>query len=274
MHQLDLASLNQIKQKVYAYCGLQFEGTGQTRLQQAASKEMQAAKINSGQAYLQALNSNQRLFQSLINQLTINETFFYRESEQLDLLTRVLLPKIIANTPASKKIKILSLGSSSGEEVYSLAIALIEAFGSQEARNRFHLDAADIDTDILAKARKGLYTDFSFRSAPAFLKQKYFTKADNHYQLNADILSRVKFHQLNLLTPNYPAELNGYSVVFFRNVAIYFDLATRKTIHQQINKILLPGGYLFLASSETLGNNLGVFKLTQEDKQYFFTKPS
>lgn len=272
MQQLDTLSLNQLKQKIYDFCGLQFEGSGQTRLNQAISKEMQQAGITAGQTYLQALNTSSHLWQGLINQLTINETFFYRESEQLELLTNKLLPRLLAANP-NKKLKILSLGSSSGEEAYSLAIALIEKFGSQEAASRFQIDAADIDTQVIAKARKGLYSDFSFRSAPAFLQQKYFTKTPLGYQLKSEVLRRVKFYQQNILAPNYTPELNGYSVIFFRNVAIYFDLNTRKKIHQQLNKILLPGGYLFFASSETLGNNLGVFKLIQEDKQYFFTKP-
>lgn len=265
------ASLLSFKKMIYAHCGLVLEGIAEDRLRkilQHNSKQAGCADLN---AYERLVRSDQQQFDALICQLTVNETYFFREPEQLKLLTDVLIPQILARKMPSQPVRILSAGCSSGEEPYSLVMALYEIYGEKTAE-LFQIDAGDLDQNVLHKAQAGVYSKFSFRGVDSAVRQRYFQRQVQGYKLAEHIRTQVNFYQLNLLVAQFPAELVAYDIIFFRNVSIYFDLATRKLIQHKFYKLMNKHSILFLGSSETMGNDLGVFELVEHDGQYVFIK--
>lgn len=265
--------IDRIKTMVYQHCGLLLDGIAEERLNKAVETYKKEWCCASLPAYRQLLSTNKQAFDQLINQLTVNETYFFREPEQIKLLVEQLIPQVLANKAPTAQIRILSAGCSSGEEPYSLAIALREALGEAAAK-RVHIDAGDLDQEILKKAAAGLYSDFSFRGVKPEIRKRYFKAQTLGHQLIPEIRQLVEFHELNLLAPVFPKQLGNYDIVFFRNVSIYFDQKTRLLIHKKFYELMQTNGILILGSSETLGNNLGVFELVEQESQYYFVKGS
>lgn len=257
------------KRLVEEYCGLEFDGIAEQRLHKAVRKISAALGLGLVE-YFAKVEKNPVKLTELVNQLTVNETYFYREPAQIMLFVQTFLPrlqKLVNNRP----IRVLSVGCSSGEEPYSLAIAIQEAWGKAMLQ-QVQIDGGDLDEDVLVKARAGIYPPFSFRALDDGLRKKYFQTQQKGYQINADIRHAVRFFSFNLKAERYPAEDNYYDVVFFRNVSIYFNLATRKDIQHKLQKLMQPNAILLLGSSETLGNDFGILELVEEQGQYYFVQ--
>ncbi|ABK43990.1 MCP methyltransferase, CheR-type [Magnetococcus marinus MC-1] len=222
-------------------------------------------------AFLLRLEQDREIFYELINRLTINETYFYRESEHLQLLIEHLLPPLL-NQQRSEPIRILSVGCSSGEEPYSIAMALTERFGPDQA-HLFRLQGCDIDTTVLQRARQGQYGSFSFRLLDPQLKARYFEPLpEQQFQIKPVIAQQVNFSLLNLMDANYPSMLHGQDIIFFRNVSIYFDQQHRREIQSKLRDLLNFGGALVAGSAETLPNDFGLLTLEQWGGCFFFRK--
>jgi chemotaxis protein methyltransferase CheR len=254
-------------------CGLQFAGNGEGKLIQALSKRMCALDIHAAE-YYPRLIGHAAEFQELVNLLTINETYFFREPEQIRLLVERLAPRLLADQGALREIpplRILSAGCSSGEEPYSLAMALMEKYGASVAR-LFTFAGGDIDSTVLAKARQARYTDFSFRGVPEAIKQRYFDSDRRGHILKDEVRQLVSFHELNLLTTDSPLFLQNFDIIFFRNVSIYFDVPTRELIQRNLASLMKDDGILVIGASETLANDLGILPLVEEDGLFYFIK--
>lgn len=251
-------------------CGLQFEGDGQAKLAQALQERCAALGLAQA-AYLPYLERSAGEFQELVNLLTINETYFFREPEQIRLLVQRLVPRLLARGSGQGRLRILSAGCSTGEEPYSLAIALLEQYGDAAAQS-FTLLGADIDSRALARARAATYSDFSFRGVPEALRQRHFERTRAGWRLAPAVRRLVEFHECNLLAPPQAPALQGCDVIFFRNVSIYFDLPTRQRIQQHLAQLLKDDGILVIGVAETLANNLGVLPLVEEDGLFYFAK--
>ncbi len=252
--------------------GLNFHDENESVLIQAIHHRMQVTGLIDPEQYYHRLNVHTDERQTLIDQLTNNETYFYREAQQLELLTQVLIPQIQLKQTEPKPIRILSLGCSIGAEPYSIAIALQEQFGLS-AKSRYLIIGADIDYSALAVAKAACYRSLVFRGLSPDLKQRYFTEAlSAEFKLIPLIRDRVSFCYLNLLSEHVPVEMTGMDVIFFRNVSIYFDAATRMKMQQKIAKLLNPRGYLIVGMTETLSNDLGVLQLKNAHNQFFFQK--
>lgn len=264
-----MTDLQPFKQLVHDYSGLVLEGSvAEQRLQQALLQACQLLELDNP-AYLARLRSSQAELDALVSQLTVNETYFFREPEQISLFVRQLLPPLL-ETAGPRPLRILSAGCSSGEEPYSLAMAIMEAHGASTLQ-RIRIDAGDVDLDILARARRALYSPFSFRSVSDALRQRYFIDTPEGWLLSEErIRNAVHFFMLNLKADHYPVRDGLYDVIFFRNVSIYFDRETRKAIQLKFREIMQPDALLFLGGSETLGNDFGVFRLTEQQQLYHF----
>jgi chemotaxis protein methyltransferase CheR len=246
------------------------DGTNIEKLQQALQTRIQMHQHASAEMYFTYLVHHPDEFQALINLLTINETYFFREPEQIQLLVTHIIPRMLADRDPQDPIRILSAGCSSGEEPYSLAIALQEAFG-ERSQHVFHIVGGDIDSDVLIKARAGQYNDFSFRGVSADIKHRYFTRMNGINQLVEHIRQRVQFHELNLLSPTRHPDLSHFDIIFFRNVSIYFDTPTRQQIQRNLANLLTPHGILMIGIAETIANDLGVLQLIEENGLFYFT---
>jgi chemotaxis protein methyltransferase CheR len=266
MNALDLAPFQAL---VKERCGLQCEGDGQAKLAQALQERCAHLRM-APMAYYQQLVRSGAEFQALVNLLTINETYFFREPEQIDLLVQRLAPRALARHAGHAPVRILSAGCSSGEEPYSLAMALLEKYGDSTAQ-LFELVAGDIDTDALAKARAGVYGDFSFRGVSDAIRQRYFEPHPQGQRLREDVRRLVRLYPLNLLDSEAPQAVQDCDIIFFRNVSIYFDAATRRRIQQNLARLLRGDGVLVIGSAETLANDLGVLRLVEEAGLFYFT---
>lgn len=266
---MNTAVFQAIKDLVRQRCGLVLDGIAEDRLRAALQRALQAQ----GQADLprlqRALEADSLLFDHLVSQLTINETYFFREPHQIELCVQHILPRL-QQADQQRPLRVLSAGCSSGEEPYSLAMALEQHWGPR-ARD-VQIDACDLDRPVLDKARAGRYTAFSFRGVDHQIRERFFLAQGRRFELRADIRQRVNFFELNLLAPVWPTTAGAYDLILFRNVSIYFDPETRARIQRQLADRLHPGGILIVGSTETLANDLGILQLTAEREQYYLRK--
>ena len=263
-------NLEPIKRLIKDRLGLHFAEHTEDSLRRALEKRFAGTNTQSVTTYLQCLQADETEWQELTSLLTINETYFYREPQHLRLLTGELTAKLLARPDPGQRVRILSVGCSTGEEPYSIAIALREQYG-ESADRRFEITAGDVDRQALDKARSGVYGAYSFRALSAELAGRYFTPVDaQHRQIDPAIRRQVSLHHVNVLAGAYPQDWTGQDVVFFRNVSIYFDAATRRIIHQRLQSLLNPGGYLIVSATETLSNDFGLMTLQEQEGVFFF----
>lgn len=267
-------NLAPFKQLIKTRCGLHFEESGNRPLAQALSQRISASGAANNTAYFQILQQDENEFHLLVELLTINETYFYREPEQIEFVIDKLVPRLLSRRAENAGLRILSLGCSTGEELYSIAIALHEKFGAG-AMPRFYLAGADIDNTALHKARAARYKEFSFRGLDPDLRARYFEAHDAFsWQLKPELRKQTHFHHFNLLAGKIPPSLTNFDLIFFRNVSIYFDKATRLTALQQLTELLQADGYLIVGCAETMANDLGIFSLVAEDQLFYFAQGS
>jgi len=202
-------------------------------------------KIEGYDAYVQALKTDKVIFDEFINYITINVSEFYRNPEQWELMDREMIPELISKF--GNRLKIWSAACSTGDEPYSLVMALSRHI----PLNRIHILATDLDKQVIAKAKIGLYDAKSIASVPADLKEKYFTAIGPSFQISEEIKNCVEFREHNLLLDPYPS---GYHMVVCRNVLIYFTDEAKEGVFQKFHQTLEPGGILFIGSTEQILN--------------------
>ncbi|GAB0057169.1 Chemotaxis protein methyltransferase CheR [Candidatus Magnetaquicoccaceae bacterium FCR-1] len=249
-------------------CGLVFETSNEANLVRVLHERLGALNL-SPRLYLDHLRASDQEFRELVNRLTINETFFFREPEQLRFLVERIVPRLLSRRLRLAPVRILSVGCSSGEEIYSLVMALNEHHG-EGIGARFTFAGCDIDGTILAKARRGCYSDFSFRGVERHWRERFFTSQDKSHCLHERIKQAVTFHEFNVVTDPIPTRFKGIDILLFRNVSIYFDPATRLEVLRRIASMLNEEGVLIVAASETLANDLGVLRLVEEEGLFYF----
>ncbi|MBF0626775.1 MAG: chemotaxis protein CheR [Magnetococcales bacterium] len=261
------------KELIKNRCGLHFEAANEQNLLRALQERLSSLALTP-EAYLNRLFLQPEAFQELVDRLTINETYFFRESEQIALLVDHLVPRFLQRRNETAPVRILSAGCSSGEEPYSLVMALLERHGAS-IESRIHVMGCDIDSTVLAKARRGCYSEFSFRGVSPTLRDRYFQpEPTGGFRLEERVARQVTFHPCNLLSDSLAAGLGAIDILLFRNVSIYFDPPTRRIILGKLATLLHDEGILMLGISETLANDLGVLRLVEEQGYYYFVKDS
>ncbi|MQN00624.1 MAG: protein-glutamate O-methyltransferase CheR [Lachnospiraceae bacterium] len=193
--------------------------------------------------YVKLLRDDKDVFGEFVNFLTINVSEFYRNPDQWQLLDKEYFPYLIQKF--GRSLKIWSAACSTGDEPYSLVMALSKHVPLSNIR----IDATDIDKQVLAQAKTGLYNEKSIKSVPNDLKAKYFTKVGTSYQISEDIKKRVSFHEGNLLKDAYPSNCD---LIVCRNVVIYFTDEAKHDIYSKFAKSLKQGGLLFIGSTEQI----------------------
>ncbi len=190
----------------------------------------------------------------LANRITTNFTYFYREEAHFDFYTRTVLPDITARLSGINKrdLRIWCAACSTGEEAYMLAILLHDFLGPQYGSWTAGLLATDISLKALETARTAVYDEEELSRIPANLKYKYFTKLeDGRWAVTPEVKKEVTYRRFNLMNTRMPFR-RPFHVIFCRNVMIYFDQPTKRALVQRLYDITEPGGYLFIAHSETL----------------------
>ncbi|PCH99680.1 MAG: chemotaxis protein CheR [Alphaproteobacteria bacterium] len=209
---------------------------------------------------------------AIIEAMTTNETFFFRDTHPFERFEEVVLPKIMESKPAGSTIRIWNAACSSGQEPYSLGLILREnahKFGGY----KFEITATDLSEDILDTAKRAVYTQFEVqRGMPIKMLMKYFTQQGSSWALNEDIKSMVKFEKFNLLDPM--TKFPEFDVVFCRNVLIYFDQETKGKILGELRKHVSKHGFLFLGGAETVIGITDVFKAMKGERGLYIPSHS
>jgi chemotaxis protein methyltransferase CheR len=264
--------LEPFKDLIAKRCGLNFHSLSEATLSASLKRRIAATESSGQAAYLTKILADEAEFQELVTLLTVNETYFFREPAQLAFAIDHLFPRLLAVHPKGGPIRILSAGCSTGEEPYSIAMALHEKYG-ESTRRLATIVGVDIDRNALAAARTAHYGEFSFRALTSSLRERYFRRtADGSFRLVDELRSLVHFHPLNLLTPQFPPAISGFDIIFFRNVSIYFDTNVRKQILASLYSATNENGVLVLGASETMANDLGIFDLVLKNGIFHFVK--
>lgn len=190
---------------------------------------------------------------TLVNRISTNHTFFFREKEHFNFLQQVVLPEITGCIGSAKKdFRLWCAACSSGEEAYGLMMTLIEYFGSAFSQWDAGILATDISANVLGIAKRGVYPSDRVKDVPASVKSKFFRKkSEEEWEVSERLRNEVTFRRLNLMNKQFPFK-RKFHVIFCRNVMIYFDQETRESLVQRFYDSLEPGGYLFIGHSETI----------------------
>ena len=232
--------------------GLDASTIGSSIITRAIERRMAECNLPNMASYLERLQASKEEMQALIENVIIPETWFFRDQEPFNFLrkyaTSEWFPSQTKNKITSPVLRILSIPCSTGEEPYSIAIALLEA--GLQAKS-FHIDAVDISQNSLAKAKRAIYSKNSFRSSDLTFRERYFETRADGYKLCELVANTVNFIQGNLLKDNFLWEQLHYDVIFCRNLLIYFDDSTRKQAIKTLDRLLNKQGLLFVGHSET-----------------------
>ena len=200
----------------------------------------------------------ERLISEVVEAMTTNESFFFRDKIPFEHFRDVIMPALLTARSAQRRIRIWCAAAATGQEPYSLAMALKES-GKAIAGWRIDIVATDLSTEVLEKARTGIYSQFEVqRGLPIQLLVKYFTQIGETWQIAPDIRAMVQYRPLNLLGDF--SHLGPFDVVFCRNVLIYFDQETKIGVLDRIARITERDGYLVLGAAETVVGLSNSFK--------------
>ena len=276
MRELSTDHFNKLSQQIYTRLGLHFENKKSYFLQKRVEKRMLALGYEDPHEYIFLLcyaDPDGTEMQALANLITTNETYMFREFEQLEAFGNCCLPEVLSSKQnrGDQKIRIWSAGCSSGEEPYTLAIILHEIFPQSQYWD-CEIVATDIDENVLAQATRARYWWRSVREVPAEYLDKHFTTDGDSYVVRPKIKSMVTFQHLNLHDRMAVRAMRNFDFIFCRNVLIYFDDHSRKTAVDHFYNALNRGGYIFLGHSESIGRISSAFKLKKVEGHLVYAK--
>ena len=247
--------LLQLRDLVQSYCGIRVEESKLEFIRDRLAPVIESHGMSSLGAMCQALlreiafNTN-KIWNTVLPLVTINETYFFRERGQLDEFRDRIVPQVVA-AKKDRQLKVLSAPCSTGEEPYTLAMLLDEAPVDLSSW-RVEIVGFDIDTEAIEKARSAFYPHSAFRSTETRYRDKYFVAEGNGHRIVSKIASRVRFQSANILDLPRGPEFEGFDIIFCRNMLIYFDKGAQKRVVDRFYQMLNPSGFLFVGHSESL----------------------
>jgi len=276
-----------IRDLIYQHCGIVIKEDKKYLIIQRLGPIAEKAGCRSyNELYrkLKFLESDEAFRHKVIEAITTNETFFFRDQHPFDAFKHHILPDIVAlyckarqeGRVSTPKVRIWSAAASTGQEAYSLAMLIQEYISSSSNKNmltsnEFRILATDISNEVLSKAMNGKYTQMEIgRGLIPELRDKYFHKKGDHWQITDKIREMVEFRQVNLIKPFMT--VGNFELIFCRNVLIYFDDETKMRILNQFYDMLVKGGYLFLGAMENTYCLTDKFKSERFDKTIVYKK--
>lgn len=237
--------LGAIEQLLKDEIGLNSQSVGLSVIRYALRERMTATGIADQHEYWSVVTRSRSELQQLINAVIVPETWFFRDRDAFAGMTSYAR----AHIPRRRPIRLLSLPCSTGEEAYTMAMAMFDAgYGADD----FTIEARDISSRNLEQAQLALYGRNSFRGTDLAFRDRYFEAVvEGGYRPNAAVLGRVHFKLANLLDPPEAADLGGYDIVFCRNLLIYFDRPTQDRALDRLEQFLAPGGLLLVGPAES-----------------------
>ena len=216
-------------------------------------------------------DKNKSLKQDLLNTITINETYFFREKYQFESLVNDILYKIDSIRPKGETLRILCSPSSTGEEPYSIALSLLIEDGIVNKRD-IELVGIDIDSNVIEKAERGLFSKRSIQYIPKPTLDEYFEKKGMEYQIVDFLREAVEFKVVNVMDKYAMQRLGKFDVIFSRNMLIYFDDESRKKVAMTFYGMLKPKGVVFLGHAESMSRIVSVFKTAKSGESIYYIK--
>lgn len=259
------------------HCGLHFGPDSRFLVEKRLARRVIELEFGSFASYHYHLTNDPQAPTELarvIDELTTNETYFFRELKQLQALVQEVVPEILNRRRSGgidRPVSIWSAGCSSGEEPYTITMMAMEA--GLELGKDLRVYASDISRAMLKKARRGMYRDASFRETSPSLRDKYFQEKDGLWRISDSVKRHVDLIHLNLLDADKLALLGTMDVILCRNVIIYFDAQTKKCVIDHFHDKLRPGGYLLLGHSESLINISSAFELRHLKNDLVYRRP-
>ncbi len=247
----------QIRDFIYEKCGIYISDAKKYLVEKKLITRLQQKNLNTFEDYLSVLkySSNGDELSKLYDAITTNETYFFREPQQLAVCVDMVIPQVI-ELKKSRDIRIWSAACSTGEEAYTLVMMLLEKKGC----TRIDIVGSDISNEVLESAKKAVYGSYSMRNVTEPFLKKYFRSNGWTHELDASVKSLVRFMNINLMDPGKMRTLQAMDVIFCRNVLIYFDDKAKQRAVSLLYDSLRPGGFLFIGSSESLHNVTRAFK--------------
>lgn len=231
------------KKAVYDLTKIDLNAYKEKQMKRRIDTLIERNQIQGYDKYVALIKSDRNKFEEFVNYLTINVSEFYRNPDQWDFLEKTVFPQLIDKF--GKNLKIWSAACSTGDEPYSLAMCLSKFIPLSQIR----ITATDIDKQVMAAAKVGLYNAKSIVSVPDEYKKKYFTQVGNSYQISEEVKRCVTFQQHNLLKDKY---FENYHLIVCRNVVIYFTEEAKAEIYKKFAQSLVKGGMLFIGSTEQI----------------------
>ncbi|NCS88527.1 MAG: chemotaxis protein CheR [Ignavibacteria bacterium CG2_30_36_16] len=274
---LSVSSFENWRQYIYENCGIYFQDNKKYLLESRLQKRIAFLGLESFDHYLDHLkystnSSSEKKY--LFEAITINETFFFRNQPQLDVLVNTVMPELIAEKKKSgkNKIRIWSAASSSGEEPYSVAIVIWDLIKPRFPNIEFEIVGTDISSAVLDTAKNGVYKEYSIRNAPAYYLKKYFKQNAAGFEILPQIKNMVSFRLLNLYDTMAMKMMMNFDIIYCANVLIYFNADSKIKVVNSLYNSLSKGGYLFIGYSETLHGISKAFKLISFPKTIGYKK--
>lgn len=212
-------------------------------------------------------------FQALVNSLTVNETYFFREEYQFECLVNSVLPEVAARKAPGEAVKIWCIPCSTGEEAYSIALYLLEFWPGINDTD-VELVASDINSDVLSRCQQGIYGQRAVQNLSSNLLARHFRRLPGgDYQISDDIKSCLNFCRVNLHDSESQRRFRGFDIIFCRNMLIYFDDASRRKAAGTLYDALNPGGFVFLGHSESMSRMSSLFRIRKFPEAIVYQKP-
>jgi chemotaxis protein methyltransferase CheR len=265
-----------LRDLIYSYSGLFFSDDNRYLLERRLSSRLAHRQLSTFHEYYYYLKydvSRDQELSDIMDLLTTNETYFFRESFQLKAFTDEIIPELLKEKAkhCEKTIRIWSAGCSTGEEPYTIAMLLLDK--PELAGWKIEIIGTDISQRVLHHARKGVYGHSSFRVTEPHYKSRYFIDQDGGFRVGDRIREFVTFSRLNLYDSSKYLFLGKMDIIFCRNVIIYFDMPAKKRVIENFYNTLNPGGFLLLGHSESLMNITTAFRLRHFKNDMVYEKP-
>ncbi|MDK2879751.1 MAG: chemotaxis protein methyltransferase CheR [Thermoanaerobacteraceae bacterium] len=266
---MDTIGLVQLAELIYNYCGIDYM-KNLSSLEPKISGRLKELGLSAWE-YCGYLKMEAKEWDTLIELITVNETYFFREENLLDEIKSAILPQYKDRTTENPLV-IWCAACSSGEEPYTIGMLVEESGLFQPGAVR--IIASDINKKVLKKAKSGVYNkkSFSFRKMPEGVLDKFFIELEEDYKVKDSIMEMVDFRYMNLLDNNITGKIEKSDIILCRNVLIYFDTKAIQRIVDDFSNILKPGGYLFLGHAETITGMKSDFETIYTQNIFYYKK--
>jgi chemotaxis protein methyltransferase CheR len=275
--ELSTQHFNRLRDLIYAKLGIFFEERKVYFLKRRVEERMAALSMGQIGEYITLLahgDADGVEMQQLTNLITTNETYMFREYEQLEGFANLCLPEVVAakRVVSDYNLRVWSAGCSSGEEPYTLAIIVREVL-LDAPRWRIEIVATDVDEGMLELVAQARYGERSVKYVPEAYRPRHLVRhGRDDYAIHPDTRALVTARHLNLNDQPSMQQMRGFDFVFCRNVLIYFDDASRKRVVNHFYDALTPNGFIFLGHSESVGRITDSFKMRRMEKQLVYCK--